>query len=108
LTKSHTLQSPNTVKKMIDGRKTVLFEGAQGTHLDVDFGTYPYVTSSSSTAGGASTGTGAGPTKIVAVLGVAKASTACVGSGPFPTELTDAVGDGLQVRGKEFGSTTGR
>ena len=71
----------------------MLFEGAQGTHLDVDFGTYPYVTSSSSTAGGASTGTGVGPTKIDAVLGVAKAYTTRVGSGPFPTELTDAVGD---------------
>ena len=81
----------------------MLFEGAQGTHLDVDFGTYPYVTSSSATAGGASTGTGVGPTKIDAVLGVAKAYTTRVGSGPFPTELTDEVGDGLQARGKEFG-----
>ena len=72
----------------------MLFEGAQGTQLDVDFGTYPYVTSSSSTAGGASTGTGVGPTKIDAVLGVAKAYTTRVGSGPFPTELTDAVGGG--------------
>ncbi len=106
--KSHIVDTAMLVNKMIDEGKTVLFEGAQGTHLDVDFGTYPYVTSSSSTAGGASTGTGVGPTKIDAVLGVAKAYTTRVGSGPFPTELTDAVGNGLQVRGKEFGSTTGR
>jgi adenylosuccinate synthase len=96
------------VNKLIDARKTVLFEGAQGTHLDVDLGTYPYVTSSSSTAGGASTGTGVGPTKIDAVLGVAKVYTTRVGSGPLPTELNDEVGSGLQERGKEFGSTTGR
>ena len=106
--KSHIVDTAMLVNKMIERRKTVLFEGAQGTHLDVDFGTYPYVTSSSSTAGGASTGTGVGPTKIDAVLGVAKAYTTRVGSGPFPTELTDAVGEGLQARGKEFGSTTGR
>ena len=85
-----------------------LFEGAQGTHLDVDFGTYPYVTSSSAAAGGACTGTVVGPTKIDAVLGIAKAYTTRVGSGPFPTELTDEVGGGLQERGKEFGATTGR
>ena len=89
--KSHIVDTAMLVNKMIEGGKTVLFEGAQGTHLDVDFGTYPYVTSSSSTAGGASTGTGVGPTKIDAVLGVAKAYTTRVGSGPFPTELTDAV-----------------
>ena len=87
---------------------TVLFEGAQGTHLDVDFGTYPYVTSSSAAAGGACTGTGVGPTTIDGVLGIAKAYTTRVGSGPFPTELQDAVGGGLQERGREFGATTGR
>jgi adenylosuccinate synthase len=92
----------------IDANKSVLFEGAQGTHLDVDFGTYPYVTSSSATAGGACTGTGVGPTKINAVMGVVKAYTTRVGSGPFPTELLDAVGGGLQERGREFGATTGR
>jgi adenylosuccinate synthase len=86
----------------------VLFEGAQGTHLDVDFGTYPFVTSSSASAGGACTGTGVGPTKIDGVLGVTKAYTTRVGSGPFPTELLDEVGKGLQERGHEFGSTTGR
>ena len=90
-----------------DGRD-ILFEGAQGTMLDVDHGTYPFVTSSSSTAGGACTGTGLGPTKIDGVLGVAKAYTTRVGAGPFPTELTDKSGDLLQSKGKEFGATTGR
>ncbi|TAJ25986.1 MAG: adenylosuccinate synthase [Nitrospirae bacterium] len=96
------------LNKAIEKGQSVLFEGAQGTHLDVDFGTYPYVTSSSACAGGACTGTGVGPTKIDLVMGVAKAYTTRVGSGPFPTELTDSVGGGLQERGKEFGSTTGR
>lgn len=106
--RSHVVDATSLVNKMIDARKTVLFEGAQGTHLDVDLGTYPYVTSSSSSAGGASTGTGVGPTKIDAVLGVAKVYTTRVGSGPLPTELNDEVGAGLQDRGKEFGATTGR
>jgi len=106
--KSHIVDAAMLVNRMIDGRKTILFEGAQGTHLDVDLGTYPYVTSSSATAGGAATGSGVGPTKIDAVLGVAKAYTTRVGSGPFPTELSDEVGAGLQERGKEFGATTGR
>ena len=88
--------------------KHVLFEGAQGTMLDVDHGTYPYVTSSSTTAGGACTGTGVGPTKITGVLGITKAYTTRVGEGPFPTELKDAVGKVLQDRGKEVGATTGR
>jgi adenylosuccinate synthase len=96
------------VNKAIARGDNVLFEGAQGTHLDVDLGTYPYVTSSSAGAGGACTGAGVGPTKIDATMGVAKAYTTRVGSGPFPTELTDAVGCGLQERGKEFGATTGR
>ncbi|HET9961732.1 MAG TPA: adenylosuccinate synthase, partial [Nitrospiraceae bacterium] len=106
--KSYIMDTTAVVNKAIDRGKTVLFEGAQGTHLDVDFGTYPYVTSSSSAAGGACTGTGVGPTKIDAVLGIAKAYTTRVGSGPFPTELTDGIGEGLQERGKEFGATTGR
>ena len=88
--------------------KHVLFEGAQGTHLDVDHGTYPYVTSSSAMAGGACTGAGVGPTRIHGVLGVAKAYTTRVGSGPFPTELKDDTGCRLQEKGKEFGATTGR
>ncbi|WP_455379162.1 adenylosuccinate synthase [Petrachloros mirabilis] len=106
--RSHVVDATMLLNRLIDSRKTILFEGAQGTHLDVDLGTYPYVTSSSSTAGGASTGTGVGPTKIDAVLGVAKVYSTRVGSGPFPTELTDEVGIGLQDRGKEFGATTGR
>ena len=96
------------LNRAIEQGKNVLFEGAQGTHLDVDFGTYPFVTSSSAAAGGACTGTGVGPTAIDAVMGVAKAYTTRVGSGPFPTELKDEVGEGLQERGKEFGATTGR
>ena len=86
----------------------VLLEGAQGTHLDVDHGTYPYVTSSSAAAGGACTGTGVGPTVVDAVLGIAKAYTTRVGSGPFPTELSNADGAALQKRGNEFGAVTGR
>ncbi len=89
-------------------KQRILFEGAQGTHLDVDFGTYPFVTSSSSCAGGACTGSGVGPTKIDAVLGVTKAYTTRVGGGPFPTELQDEIGNMLMTRGHEYGSTTGR
>jgi len=106
--KSHIIDTTTLLNRAIAKDKTVLFEGAQGTHLDVDFGTYPFVTSSSSSAGGACTGTGVGPTMIDAVMGIAKAYTTRVGSGPFPTELTDEVGQGLQARGREFGSTTGR
>lgn len=94
-------------REMRDG-KCVLFEGAQGAQLDVDHGTYPYVTSSSTVAGGACTGAGVGPTWIDAVVGISKAYTTRVGSGPFPTELTDSVGEALRKRGAEFGSTTGR
>ena len=86
----------------------VLFEGAQGALLDVDHGTYPYVTSSNTTAGGACTGSGVGPTRIDYVLGITKAYTTRVGSGPFPTELFDEMGAHLSTRGNEFGSTTGR
>jgi adenylosuccinate synthase len=88
--------------------KAVLFEGAQGTLLDVDLGTYPYVTSSSATAGGACTGTGVGPRHIHGVVGIGKAYTTRVGEGPFPTELTDAIGERIRERGAEFGATTGR
>ena len=86
----------------------VLFEGAQGALLDVDRGTYPYVTSSSTIAGGACTGTGIGPTMITAVIGIAKAYTTRVGGGPFPTELTDELGSRLREAGGEFGAVTGR
>lgn len=93
---------------LIKTGKRVLFEGAQGTLLDVDLGTYPYVTSSSATAGGACTGTGVSPMVIDGVLGVTKAYTTRVGEGPMPTELTDDTGRMLQTRGQEFGATTGR
>ena len=86
----------------------ILFEGAQGTMLDIDHGTYPFVTSSSATAGGASTGTGVPPTKISGVIGVSKAYITRVGSGPFPTESDNAAGDLLRREGKEFGAVTGR
>jgi len=92
----------------MDHGKRVLFEGAQGTLLDLDHGTYPYVTSSSATAGGASTGTGVGPTRIGAVIGVSKAYTTRVGSGPFPTEIPGDEGVELRTRGSEFGAVTGR
>jgi adenylosuccinate synthase len=88
--------------------KAVLFEGAQGSLLDVDHGTYPFVTSSNSTAGGVCTGLGISPTKIDAVLGVTKAYTTRVGGGPFPTEIADERGQCLSERGNEVGSTTGR
>ena len=88
--------------------KNVLFEGAQGTLLDLDHGTYPFVTSSNTSAGGAACGTGVGPQEIDYVLGITKAYTTRVGAGPFPTELTDAVGQRLGERGAEFGATTGR
>jgi len=92
----------------ISARKNVMFEGAQGVLLDVDHGTYPFVTSSSTTAGGACAACGIGPTSIDAVMGIAKAYATRVGGGPFPTELHDSTGDLLRKRGNEFGSTTGR
>ncbi len=88
--------------------KRILFEGAQGTMLDVDHGTYPFVTSSSASAGGASIGTGVPPTKIEGVIGISKAYITRVGSGPFPTESLDAAGDLLRREGNEFGAVTGR
>lgn len=86
----------------------VMFEGAQGTFLDIDQGTYPYVTSSNTVSGGVSTGTGFGPRNIGYILGIAKAYTTRVGGGPFPTELNDSIGDYLCEKGHEFGSVTGR
>lgn len=88
--------------------KSLLFEGAQGTMLDIDFGTYPYVTSSNPTSGGACIGSGISPRRIDRVVGVVKAYTTRVGAGPFPTELFDEMGDLLRVKGAEFGATTGR
>lgn len=94
-------------RALAEGRR-VLLEGAQGALLDIDHGTYPYVTSSNTTAAGAATGTGIGPTSIDSVLGVVKAYTTRVGAGPLPTELTDALGDSLRELGGEYGATTGR
>ncbi|MDE2484489.1 MAG: adenylosuccinate synthase [candidate division NC10 bacterium] len=102
------VDSSLVIHDLIKTGKSVLFEGAQGTLLDVDLGTYPYVTSSSATAGGACTGTGVSPLTIDGVLGVTKAYTTRVGEGPMPTELTDAIGQMLQKRGQELGATTGR
>ena len=87
---------------------SIMFEGAQGTMLDIDHGTYPFVTSSSATAGGASTGTGVGPAAIGTVISVTKAYVTRVGEGPFPTEIRDSVGDALRARGNEYGAVTGR
>jgi len=96
------------VNRDIDAKKNVLLEGAQGTLLDIDHGTYPFVTSSNTIAGGACTGAGIGPTRINKVLGIVKAYTTRVGEGPFPTELKDAIGEDIRQRGGEFGATTGR
>ncbi|MBC2582202.1 adenylosuccinate synthase [Clostridium sp. DJ247] len=92
----------------IKAGKKVLFEGAQGTLLDIDYGTYPYVTSSNTIAGGVCTGAGVGPTMISSAVGIAKAYTTRVGKGPFPTELSDETGDWIRETGREYGVTTGR
>jgi len=94
--------------RWIDSGYKVLFEGAQGTMLDVDHGTYPYITSSSTTAGGAATGTGVPPTRIHGVLGVSKAYTTRVGGGPFPSEMSGAIAEHIRARGNEYGAVTGR
>jgi adenylosuccinate synthase len=106
--KPYIRDTPLLVNQMIEQGKNILFEGAQGTFLDVDHGTYPFVTSSNTLAGGACAGTGIGPTRINEVLGIVKAYTTRVGSGPFPTELLDSDGELLQSEGNEFGATTGR
>ena len=97
-----------TVYKEIKADKNVLFEGAQGMLLDIDYGTYPYVTSSNTTAGGVANGVGIGPSMITNVVGVAKAYTTRVGKGPFPTELEDETGEWIREKGFEYGTTTGR
>ncbi len=96
------------INREIEAGKNILLEGAQGTLLDIDHGTYPYVTSSNTIAGGACTGAGIGPTKIDRILGIVKAYTTRVGEGPFPTELNDELGESIRQRGGEFGATTGR
>ena len=97
-----------TVNRAAEEKKNILFEGAQGMWLDVDYGTYPFVTSSNTTTGGACTGSGLSPKYIDDVVGVMKAYTTRVGEGPFPTELKDEVGEELRKAGNEFGATTGR
>jgi adenylosuccinate synthase len=94
--------------RAVKAGKHILFEGAQGTHLDLDHGTYPFVTSSNPVAGSACAGAGIGPKQLHHVVGIVKAYTTRVGAGPFATELTDETGDYIQARGKEFGATTGR
>jgi adenylosuccinate synthase len=104
----HVVDASLKIDAAIRERRNILFEGAQGTLLDLDHGTYPYVTSSNPVAGGACIGAGVGPTSIDRVIGVAKAYTTRVGEGPFPTELHDAIGEQIGQRGAEFGTTTGR
>lgn len=106
--KPYVADTLDIIHKAIAEGQNLLFEGAQGTHLDVDFGTYPFVTSSNATAGGACTGAGIGPTQIDAVLGVTKAYTTRVGEGPFPSELDSARSRFIRDKGVEFGATTGR
>ena len=102
------VDTPFLINQLIQDGKNILFEGAQGTFLDVDHGTYPFVTSSNTLSGNACVGSGIGPTCITGVLGIVKAYTTRVGNGPFPTELLDNDGKILQTEGNEFGATTGR
>jgi adenylosuccinate synthase len=102
------VDTTEVLNNALDHGETVLFEGAQGTMLDIDHGTYPYVTSSNATSGGASPGLGVAPTRLVGVVGVTKAYTTRVGSGPFPTEMPDLDAHEVRTRGNEFGAVTGR
>lgn len=104
----HVVDGVSYLHDALESGKRVLVEGAQGTLLDVGYGTYPYVTSSHTIAGGACTGLGIGPTQVKRVVGIAKAYCTRVGAGPFPSELFDAAGDALRERGGEFGTVTGR
>ncbi|MGH2103430.1 adenylosuccinate synthetase, partial [Aerococcus urinaeequi] len=106
--KGYVADTSVIINDFLDRGENVLFEGAQGNLLDIDQGTYPYVTSSNPVSGGATVGTGVGPTRFNKVVGVAKAYTSRVGEGAFPTELFDAVGDQIREVGREFGTTTGR
>ncbi len=105
--KAYICDTAELTNRALDEGKSVLFEGAQGTMLDIDHGTYPFVTSSSATSGGATTGMGVPPTKIRHVLGISKAYTTRVGGGPFPTEMPDLEAQEVRERGKEFGAVTG-
>ncbi|MDI3548573.1 MAG: adenylosuccinate synthase [Halanaerobiales bacterium] len=104
----HVTNTSLLLEEAREERKKIFFEGAQGTLLDIDYGTYPFVTSSNPTAGGVCTGAGIGPTRIDDVIGVAKAYLTRVGEGPFPTELQDEIGELLREKGHEYGVTTGR
>jgi adenylosuccinate synthase len=104
----HVVNISIVMNQAIKENKQILFEGAQGTHLDIDHGTYPFVTSSNTVSGNACCGAGIGPKEITGVVGIVKAYTTRVGSGPFPTELFDETGDKIQATGAEFGATTGR
>lgn len=104
----HVANVSVVINEAVKNGENILFEGAQGTHLDIDHGTYPYVTSSNTVAGNACCGAGIGPTQIHSTIGIVKAYTTRVGRGPFPTELEDEIGDLIQKRGAEFGATTGR
>ena len=104
----YCVDSQDQMYEWVENKKSILFEGAQGTLLDIDHGTYPYVTSSSTTAGGVSTGLGIGPKYIDKIIGISKAYTTRVGEGPFLTELFDEDGELLAKKGNEFGATTGR
>lgn len=104
----HVANVSITLRNAVKAGDNILFEGAQGTHLDIDHGTYPFVTSSNTVAGNACCGAGIGPTQIHGVIGMVKAYTTRVGAGPFPTELHDQTGDRIQEKGAEFGATTGR
>jgi adenylosuccinate synthase len=106
--REHVADTDIIINEAISRKENILLEGAQGALLDIDHGTYPYVTSSNATAGGACTGLGIGPTSISKVLGVVKAYTTRVGAGPFPTEIKDALGDAIREKGGEYGATTGR
>jgi len=106
--KKYAKDAVDILNDAIEAKKNILFEGAQGTALDVDHGTYPFVTSSTTIAGGACSGSGVGPTAIKHVMGIAKAYTTRVGSGPFPTEQDNEIGERLRKNGGEFGATTGR
>jgi adenylosuccinate synthase len=104
----HVVNISIVMNQAVKAGKQILFEGAQGTHLDIDHGTYPFVTSSNTVSGNACCGAGIGPKEITGVIGIVKAYTTRVGRGPFPTELFDEIGDAIQKKGAEFGATTGR
>jgi len=104
----HVVNISIVMNQAVKAGKQILFEGAQGTHLDIDHGTYPFVTSSNTVSGNACCGAGIGPKEITGVIGIVKAYTTRVGRGPFPTELFDEIGDTIQKKGAEFGATTGR